>query len=368
MKTLRNICFSLLIISFMTGCFDSRKSYRDIDLEQEFSLVTLKASDLLANIRYIPLETTDTALIANIKSIIATDDYFFVRDKHLYMFDKQGKFLHKISKHGQGPGEYTTLDDCGVDAQHVYLFDSPRSQILVYSFDNKYLKSIKIPQGITNVMKSPAGFICYQDPLIGRKYGEPVPELIFLDDTGQLNKVLHYRTVNMKSLSPFIYAPKFTAYENKIFYYPPLQDTIFSVDENGVIPEFIINRGQYAVNPEDVDGLAKQKDAVAKGIIIHGFAIYDNRLFLYYGNKNKPLMVMYNLSTKELKRIEKFENDFDNLSFALNYLTNIKDNRIINPIFASYFFDKEENKSKIPKSVTNLKEDDNPILRILDLK
>jgi hypothetical protein len=337
-------------------------------LEQELSVVTLKASDLLANIRYIPLETTDTALIAHIKEVISTNDYFFVRDKHLYMFDKQGEFLRKISKQGQGPGEYTELDDCDVDDKHVYLFDSPQSQILVYSFDNKYLKSIRIPQGITSILKSSSGFICYLDPLIGRKYGEPVPELIFLDETGQQKKVLHYRTVNMKSMSPFIYAPKFTVHENKIFFYPPLQDTIFSIDENRVIPEFIINRGQYAVNPEDVDGLTKQKDAVARGIIIYNFTIYDNQLFLYCGNKNKPFMVTYNLSTKELKQVDKFDNDLDNLGFGLNYLTDIKDDRVINPISASYFFDKEENKSKIPKSINNLKEDDNPILRILDFK
>jgi hypothetical protein len=43
-------------------------------------------------------------------------------------------------------------------------------------------------------------------------------------------------------------------------------------------------------------------------------------------------------------------------------------NKIINTISASYFLDKEENKNKIPKSIKNLKEDDNPILRILDLK
>jgi hypothetical protein len=41
---------------------------------------------------------------------------------------------------------------------------------------------------------------------------------------------------------------------------------------------------------------------------------------------------------------------------------------MINTIDPSYFFDKEENKSKIPKSITNLKEDDNPILIIMDLK
>jgi hypothetical protein len=366
MKTLKNICFSLLIAGVLTGCSDSRKSY-DIDLGQELSAVTLKASDLFANIRYIPLETTDTALIAQINEVISTEDYFLVRDKHLYMFDKHGKFLHKISNTGQGPGEYVQLIDCDADDKYIYLFDNVRSQILVYSFDNQYLKSIGTPRGATAILKSPDGFICYHDPLISRKYGEPVAELILLDETGEQKKVLHYRTVNMKSMSPFIHEPQFKVYENKIYYYPPLQDTIFSIDENGVIPEFIINRGQYAVNPEDVDDLTKYNDAVANGMIIHTFAIHNNRLFLYCGNKNKPLMVMYSLSTKELQQVEKFDNDLDNIGFSLWYLTEIKDNRIINPISAPYFFE-EENKSKIPESIKNLQEEDNPILRILELK
>jgi tricorn protease-like protein len=337
-------------------------------LVQELSAVTLKASDMLTNMQYIPLETTDTALISYVKEVISTKDYFLVRDEHLYMFDKQGKFLHKISNKGQGPGEYNQLVDCDVDDKYIYLFDNMRSQILVYSFDNKYLKSIKAPRGATYTLKSPAGFICYKDPLIRGEYGKPVAELILLDETGEQQKVLHYRTVNMKSFSPFIHEPKFKVYGDKIYYYPPLQDTIFSIDENGVIPEFIINRGQYAVNPEDVDDLAKYRDALANGVVIYDFAIHNNRLFLYYGNKKKPFMVMYDLSTKELKQVDKFENDLDDIGFSLGYLAEIKDNRIINPISTVYFFDKEENKNKIPKSIKNLQEDDNPILRILDLK
>jgi len=71
--------------------------------------------------------------------------------------------------------------------------------------------------------------------------------------------------------------------------------------------------------------------------------------------------------TKELKQVEKLVNDIDDIGIDFGIGLSI-DNKMINIIPVSYFFDKEENKSKIPKSIKNMREDDNPILRISDLK
>lgn len=95
----------------------------------------------LTNIEYIPLETTDASLIADIFKLIYHNNTFYVFDmmgKKVLMFNRQGKFLKSIHKVGQGPGEYTNPYDMDVDDNgNIYVSDLDSHQILVYRNGNE---------------------------------------------------------------------------------------------------------------------------------------------------------------------------------------------------------------------------------------
>ena len=104
----------------------------------------LKLSDIAEELEYIQL---DTARIVNPRwQIKMTDKYIFVaaRDE-LLQYDRKGKFIQTIGSKGQGPGEFTSCTNIALDMEGERIFVKDWSQILVYTFDGKFLSKMEIP-------------------------------------------------------------------------------------------------------------------------------------------------------------------------------------------------------------------------------
>lgn len=62
----------------------------------------------MKDVEYVKLETQDSILVGDIKQLKRTEQYIFIysrRQNHIMMFDKSGKFIRRIGRVGQGPGE-----------------------------------------------------------------------------------------------------------------------------------------------------------------------------------------------------------------------------------------------------------------------
>jgi hypothetical protein len=377
MKKLNHIYINVFIFIILSGCSDLPLSsdILTIDITPHIdNPITLKASDIVSEMRYIALETTDSSLLDDIEycKIIQQDEYIFIQYAHqynhwLYMFDNNGKYIRQIGKQGQGPNEYIHLYNFDIDNDTVYLYDGARRRILFYDYNNQYLKNISVQSNnITDIMriwKMPEGFLCYQNPLLFYNKKEPVPDLILLDENGKEKKILHYRTLNINALLPFSYSAWVKKYKDKVFIYFPLQDTIFSVHEGNLKAEIIINRGEHAVYPENMDSKEERSIVNAKGLFINKFTLNDKWLFLYCTYRNDyNVLFMYNFDTKELKRVSEIINDVDN-TFDI-FPIELSDDKMFDGESASEIIER----NKIPPSIKNLEEDDNPVIRISNFK
>jgi hypothetical protein len=99
-----------------------------------------------ASQRIIPLETNDDILMGDIKSIKVYDDTYFILDSRntIFRFDKDGKYLSKISRQGRGHGEYLDIRTIDVFEDEVYVLSSFEKKILTYSFNGEFLKEINL--------------------------------------------------------------------------------------------------------------------------------------------------------------------------------------------------------------------------------
>jgi hypothetical protein len=75
------------------------------------------------------------------------ENRFFIFDQSLhsiFIFDKDGKFLHTISRIGRGPGEYTRLDGVCLDIENKQLILVPNSPLKIYymDYDGNLLREI----------------------------------------------------------------------------------------------------------------------------------------------------------------------------------------------------------------------------------
>ena len=84
---------------------------------------------VITDISFIKLETNDSCLIGKIDQVLYTDRYIYVMDIEIanavYCFDKQGRFVRRIGKVGNGPGEYPRLCQMALtaDGKQLVIYD-----------------------------------------------------------------------------------------------------------------------------------------------------------------------------------------------------------------------------------------------------
>lgn len=114
-------------------------------------LTELKTSQLGKQIRYIPLETTDSSLIGNSYSIKLSKDHIFVSTNgRCLSFNKQtGKYLGSIGHKGEDPQGYSNAS-CFIHphTNHLYFYRQP-DKLVKYDTKGNYLGQVHLPQKIS---------------------------------------------------------------------------------------------------------------------------------------------------------------------------------------------------------------------------
>jgi hypothetical protein len=103
--------------------------------------------DYFKSIELIPLETNDDVIIGDLRKIIYYQDRYYTFDakQHIInVFDTNGKFIFKIAKRGQGPGEYPSLEDININNAGNLELLCPYGFIYEYDLLGKFIKQTRI--------------------------------------------------------------------------------------------------------------------------------------------------------------------------------------------------------------------------------
>ena len=123
------------------------------DLTKEYPARDLAFQEM-AEVEYIPLETTDNSLLSSLSYLFVSDSLVVTycwENGSVLFFDRTGKFLHSFSHKGESEQEYASMIGMTVDfdAKEVFIVDyrgfTP-TKIKVYSFDGDYLRTLNMPQ------------------------------------------------------------------------------------------------------------------------------------------------------------------------------------------------------------------------------
>ena len=104
--------------------------------------------DYFEHIELIPLETNDDVLMgkAYMVTFYLNSYYFFdVQQQIVYVFDDAGKFVSKIAKRGQGPGEYGRIEDLTINpfTGTINLLE-PFGRLHIYDLSGNHIKSVRV--------------------------------------------------------------------------------------------------------------------------------------------------------------------------------------------------------------------------------
>jgi len=232
-----------------------------IDLSKTAPTVPL--SEVFASIQPVILETTNESLIGMISEVVVTPEYLIVHDRiqanALFLFKKDGTFLHKFGRIGGGPGEYFHISNFCYDntTSTLYVFDGSAKRVNLYNIHTgSFLKSITLQND-----KGYSSYIYYQN---GELYSDlqhftSENEQYLLNKRNQTTGEIEESSLDLKTYSKnidYIKRNPFLFGDGKSFKFnTTLMDGIVSV-EKGKITPFLTFNPESLLSMDDLKGLS----------------------------------------------------------------------------------------------------------------
>lgn len=373
----------VLIILITFSCDSPKNNLYEFDprslVESRITLAQI-ADDII----YIPLDNLIAIKLIN-HVIITKHSIFLTSVEGVFKFNREGKMVRKIGSKGRGPGEYLYSATFAVDDLNETVYIKDRSNIIkVYSKNGFYLRDINVSEfsgGIDAIeFYNSKLFLSYF-----LQFGDSQYNWIIIDTLGTL--------INKKERS----IPKFTSnwlegsstfrYENKLSYFNPYIDTVFSISPDlSYNASFLISYGGYRLPKSDFDP-AQQ---ITQFMLIR--SLFETRRFLvfrYSYNKKGVIALIEKESKKSfITYVNNFEsggirNDFDGgINFQpvsyfgeeeQEYLIGFIDpfklkTHVVSSEFINSIPEYPEKKKELEKLANSLNETDNPILMMVRLK
>lgn len=389
---------------------EQEKLYYTLDLSMDFSgsdNKTLLLSDIVEDVEYVKLETTDDCLVAgnSYARIFATDEDIYILNKHidykLFRFDrKTGKFISRIGSIGQGPKEM--IKPCSVFAKDslVYVSSTIMDKIYVYTNENQFVRSIPFCKDRSSFEDGVGETISVIDhQYIVRHPGQ-------LQSKFNYNQYIAAEVIDMNSNRLFAmrdtsdmygimlkldWDPIRWYYKGNINFYNEPDRTVYAVTKDSIIPRYHFNLGENKF-PITTEKLTKEH---LKYIKFRSIRETEDYLYLYWNQSHKGYLARFNKKTEALDvqiqekfwgaawhlRVSGLKNDIDGCNRDVDFIRLMDEQSSIMVMISSTEKEdyikvlKESQDVKFPekrqqllKLLEEMGEEDNQILAIYKLK
>ena len=384
------------------------RSFYTIDLSKDFSgsdNETLLLSDIVEDVEYVKLETTDDCLVAgSVRGFITNYDIYILNkysDEKLLRFDrKTGKFISQIGSIGQGPKEM--INPCFVFAKDslVYVSSNTSNKIYVYTNENQFVRSVPFSKDRSSFEDGIGETISVIDhQYIVRHPGQ-------LQASFNCNQYMAAEVIDMNSNRLFamrdtsdVYGimlkldwdPIRWYYKGNINFYNEPDRTVYAVTKDSIIPRYHFNLGDNKL-PITTERMTKE---FLKYIKFKSFRETEDYLYLYWSQNQKGYFARFNKKTETLDvqeqekfwgifwviRVPGLKNDIDGCSRDVDFIRLMDEQSSIMVMISST--EKEdyikvlnestdvkfpEKRQQLLKLLEEMGEEDNQILAIYKLK
>lgn len=273
---------------------------------------------------YTKLETNSNCLISHIIKIVFTDK-IFIQDYNskIFIFNMKGEYLNKIDFKGNAPEEYSSISDFVVNDSLITITDTNAKNAVSYHLDGHFVKKEKMPMEILYNEKIGEYDLWYTGnvgcDLNYSKSNKKFHKLVFAKDLSVISMFSPFGAESngyvYRTTSPFY------EYNNKHFFIEPINDTIYSIKEETIVPEYVVDFGKYnrPINfieetaPENLYNEMAKSNYVKAMVSYYDFAglIYFNAFIgkeykhvLYDKRKKQSVMTSVILDSKNKLPVE----------------------------------------------------------------
>jgi hypothetical protein len=215
---------------------------------------SLYLSDIAGKIEYISLETNDDCLLTLKPDFYFTDEYIFVdNSKQILQFDRKGRFIKQIGKHGRGPGEIGLIRQLTVlDDEKLLIAQTNWARKLYYfNYEGEFLRQLKVPDiyRIKGLRGNRLLFFYYCNG------GAEEYMFVLTNSQGDTTGVVknHYNWENTTgfeaSVSYDLFRP-FYEYMGNTYFKSRHNDTVYQAIGDTIRPAYFIDLGKYLLPQE----------------------------------------------------------------------------------------------------------------------
>jgi hypothetical protein len=350
---------------------------------------SINASDLIADFKYIPLETNKNSLIGYYNKILIHDEKIYIMDdlsaQAIFIFDMQGRFLEKISKKGGAPNEFYQLAGMSIDKKEKQLlaYDNRKRVMMYYTLDGRFIRRENMPfsfYGSFAVLPSSGMTVSATNKSNRNTHLENLDDyrLIYTDSVGTIKKTAFECDDNVDlpiSWSQII--------ENgeELLYYPQFQNKLYQITDSTVNIKYEIklNADFNQYNPDrllsfrNLETFNNYWNSTTK--LDTRMAENTNHLYFMVSDKKERVFCFYDKLTKNLIATKDIAFDEDwIIRFSVIYAYNDLFIATVDPglIKALKQVDIENGKNKLSQEakdmIDSLEEDDNSVLVLFKLK
>jgi len=377
--------FFVFIVFILAYCsqrdMSDKKSIEIINLIEAFDKSKpINITDISTDFNFIRLETKDECLTATRLAVYSNDQYLIAIDRErILLFDrKDGKFIREIGHRGNGPGEYShTYNVMPFNEGKNIVYAGRNKKRYGYSLDGQLKDTLSIPDLVSEIGNIDDNiFAAFMPDYQG---GEKI-RIIFFNHRDSLLKTFPNYLSAPKTNAFFVWNPNswFYTINKQLNFYQLFNDTLFTISTNSITPRFIFNMGPYSppyemkTSPKfEPDKYFVMKTIQESSKYLFCSFNFNKKNYTAIFDKNKRTTVVNDYSPESGHGFINNINDFVPLEFSS---INEKDELIciMDAFKIKQWFEKNPEKvSKLPeslKSLTTIKETDNPVIMISKLK
>ena len=347
----------------------------------------------VADIAYIPLETTDDVLLSSVCQLAyLSDKYVVIYEPKLgdvFIFDRNGKIVTHFNYRGQGGQDYTLTRNVIFDEKNgeIFVFDNPLTRkILVYTLTGEYKRTLKYSEDYVRIDAynfDDDAFLVYDEfnlkptsnnkpyMFMSKKDGRIISTLNIFLPVRYSNRTIIEEEVNgqTQTMSLYISAPNNRYDGQNLLIADISSDTIYRLAKNKELTPLIIRKPSVHSSEPRI-------------VLTHQFAT-DKFVFLCKitldfeaaeNNQNVTIIdLMYEFATGETSRVSFVNDDYPSSTWWEPFIyaetaQNVTASLIYNTPRLQIAYENKQLKGALEKLVATLHEEDNPILMIVKFK
>ena len=380
----RFIVILIIVLSF--------SSCKKNNQEQSVSVINVSFSNMKESVNLsdfgsstlVSLETNDSALIGNIAKIITTKNNIYISDNNsLFEFSSDGKYLGKISKQGNGPGEYISISDFQINQDgNAWILSKTNKHLNLYSWNNETLEQIPLDRCVSNILlKDKNKMIIYT----GNETDETNKcQISYLDlrkrkVTNSFLPIDEHKATFLFVNSPTLF---FKTKSNDLLFYESFNDTIYGIQTSGVKSKYVINWDRHNIPQtffsKDFSNIMDFFTEVQKNNFAYGCSFFmetkKNYLISFFYQK-KNSWVIKSKDSGDCMVFNQLKIDDSLCDFPIDLTDNLcfaqDDGSIIIPLSVDTIKDFYDNitdntmKEKLEKTIHFESENQNPVILII---